>query len=84
MEAGKGKDNHGLADQLLNLLQALTGTEGETTFIRDIGFNFPLLETLASVRSKLYRRPAPLPRFRPAHAHTHTHTHTGMLLALTG
>jgi hypothetical protein len=54
VEAGKGKDNHGLADQLLNLLQALTGTEGETTFIRDIGFNFPLLETLESVRSKLY------------------------------
>jgi hypothetical protein len=57
VEAGKGKDNHGLADQLLNLLQALTGTEGETTFIRDIGFNFPLLETLESVRSKLYLSP---------------------------
>jgi hypothetical protein len=76
VEAGKGKDNHGLADQLLNLLQALTGTEGETTFIRDIGFNFPLLETLESVRSKLYLSPrfSSVPASPRSHTHTHTHT----------
>jgi hypothetical protein len=56
----KGKD-HGLGEQLLNLLQALTGTEGETTFVRDMGFNFPLLTALDGVRSKLYAIPPPPP-----------------------
>jgi hypothetical protein len=57
MQAGKGTDA-GLAEQLLNLLQALTSTEGETTFVRDVGFNFPLLDTLERARPKLYASPS--------------------------
>lgn len=53
--SGKGKagNDHDAGEHLLNLLQTLTSTEGEATFIRDIGLNFKLLETLESVRSHL-------------------------------
>lgn len=56
---GKSGQNKDLAEQLLDLLQNLTCVEAETSFIRDMGFNFELLETLENARSHMYVAASP-------------------------
>lgn len=54
---GKGKavkEQHNAGEQLLSLLQLLTSIESETSFVRDMCYNFNLLETLESIRPHVY------------------------------